>query len=334
MEAGNMRLTRRFAFTLIELLVVIAIIAVLIGLLLPAVQKVREAAARAKCMNNLKQIGLACHQFADAHDGFLPPSMSGKTNSNSFPGVPYSAFARLLPFVEQSALAQQVDLLASAYSQPAVLSQRVAIFFCPSEQNDKLSTTNPATYPASYGFAWGDWFTGDSTGQSGNGVFAFVAYPNQYGNRLTDISDGLSTTVGASEVKALGPWLNRTGGLGSNTPPPSTPAEVIALGGQFVSNTAHASWAVAFFPDTGVTFIFPPNTAVLYTNPADGQPYDVDWGAGGDFNYGAVTSRSYHPGGVNALVMDGSVRLFTNSISQATWRALGTRNGGEPVGDY
>jgi prepilin-type N-terminal cleavage/methylation domain-containing protein/prepilin-type processing-associated H-X9-DG protein len=330
-----LRSVRRSAFTLIELLVVIAIIAVLVGLLLPAVQKAREAANRSRCANNLKQIGLACHQFADANSGFLPPSMSGATNSNNFPGIPYSAFARLLPYVEQTALAQQVDLKASAYTQPAVLRQRMAAFLCPSDPNDKLSASNPLTYPATYGFGWGDWYVQYyPTGQGGNGAFPLVAYPSQYGVKLVDITDGLSATVGAAEVKAFGPWLVRSSGLGANIPAPDTPADVVALGGQFLADTAHISWAVGFLSDTGITFAFPPNTNVPYTNPADAKTYDIDWVGGGTYNYGAMTSRSWHNGGVNALLMDGSVRFISSSIDQATWRALGTRNGGEVVGDY
>jgi prepilin-type processing-associated H-X9-DG protein len=77
--------------------------------------------------------------------------------------------------------------------------------------------------------------------------------------------------------------------------------------------------------------VFPPNTPVLYTNPADGITYDVDWAGGTVLDYDAITARSYHTGGVNTLFMDGSVRFITNSIPQMTWRALGTRNGGEVV---
>src|SRR6516162_10199514 len=100
---------RRAAITLIELLVVIAIIALLIGLLLPAVQKVREAAHRAKCQNNLRQIGQAVHNFEDTR-GYLPPNGSWATASVFFSGQPLSVYARLLPFIEQTALFQQVDL--------------------------------------------------------------------------------------------------------------------------------------------------------------------------------------------------------------------------------
>src|SRR5437762_621864 len=116
-----MRLIRT-AFTLIELLVVIAIIAVLIGLLLPAVQRIREAAARTACANNLKQIGLAVHNF-ESTNGFLPPSGSWVTakSPTTFSGDSFSVLARLLPYVEQTSLYQAADLDTSVLSQPAVI---------------------------------------------------------------------------------------------------------------------------------------------------------------------------------------------------------------------
>jgi prepilin-type N-terminal cleavage/methylation domain-containing protein/prepilin-type processing-associated H-X9-DG protein len=325
----------RTAFTLIELLVVIAIIAVLIGLLLPAIQKVREAAARAKCSNNLKQIGLAAHNYESAH-GYLPPGSSGASYAVNFPGVPYSAFARLLEYVDQPALAAQVDVTASAASQPAVIRQRVATYFCPSDPNDRLSTepvatpiSIPPTYPATYAAGWGDWFTWNDTGLGGNGAFAAVAYPRQQGVRMLDIKDGASNTVGIAEVKAFTPYLARGGTI--PPAPPATPADLLALGGTLKAAGAHTGWAIGFGPYTELSFVFPPNTPVLYRNPADGIAYDVDWVGGTGISYSAITARSYHSGGVNALFLDGSVRFVTNAIPQATWRALGTRNGGEAV---
>src|SRR5689334_2194752 len=120
---------RRAAFTLIELLVVIAIIAVLIGLLLPAVQKVREAAMRTKCQNNLKQLGLACHNYANALTVFPPAGYYPPGTVSD----PWSAPARLLPYVEQGNLQGLIDFTGSSDAAPlAVTSTRVPVFVCPS----------------------------------------------------------------------------------------------------------------------------------------------------------------------------------------------------------
>jgi prepilin-type N-terminal cleavage/methylation domain-containing protein len=228
----------RRAFSLVELLVVIGIIAILIGLLLPAVQKVREAAARTRCQNNLKQIGLAVHAFEEAN-GYLPPGSSGSSATVPFPGIPYSVFARLLPYLEQSALAQQTDLMASVISQPAIMAQRIPTLVCPSDPNDIPTTGSPTAHPANYGANWQDWFGWDfNTGRGGNGVFPGVAYPSQRGIRLVDISDGSSTTVGFAEVKAFGPYLNRSN-TSSDMPPPATPADIVTLGGSFSAAGAH-----------------------------------------------------------------------------------------------
>jgi prepilin-type N-terminal cleavage/methylation domain-containing protein/prepilin-type processing-associated H-X9-DG protein len=323
----------RRGFTLIELLVVIAIIAVLIGLLLPAVQKVREAAARAKCQNNLKQIMLAVHSFESAN-GFLPPNGSWATAKVSFSGEPYSVFARLLPYLEQTALYLKVNLKTSTFNQPDVMAQRIGVYICPSEVNDKLSSANVPSYPTSYGAGTGEWFVGNyNTGQFGNGAFPGVVYPSPGSLKLTDITDGASTTVGFAEIKAFSPWVFLEVNV-TSIPMPSAPADLMMTGASFAPAGAHTSWAEAQGIFTGLTFVFPPNFYVPYFNPADGKIYDVDWAGGTYVEFEAFTSRSYHPGGVNSAFMDGSARFVGDSILQATWRALGTRNGGEPVGDF
>jgi prepilin-type N-terminal cleavage/methylation domain-containing protein/prepilin-type processing-associated H-X9-DG protein len=332
--------SRRPAFTLIELLVVIAIIAILIGLLLPAVQKVREAAARTKCQNNLKQIGLALHNFENA-TGTLPPNGAyvPANSTVTFSGDSYSALARILPYVEQASLYQLVDLNASATTQPTVTGQRIPIYVCPSELNDMGRAGNPPRYPATYGANEGDWMVWDPVNaRGGNGAFPIVALPNQKGNRLTDFPDGTSNTVGFAEVKAFGSYFRGTGTAPAT--PPTTAAGVLALGGSLKTNVAHTGWTVGQTFQTGLTFVLPPNTNVPYPNAADGVTYDVDWVSGLDgssktnASYAIMTARSYHAGGVNVFLMDGSVRFITNSIDPTTWHNLGTRDGGEVVGNY
>ncbi len=320
---------RRRGFTLIELLVVIAIIGVLIALLLPAVQQAREASRRTQCKNNLKQIGLALHNYMEAVLMFPPVSVlpAGRTSE------PWSAQARLLPYIEQSNLHNLIDWTVSSEftSNPVVCKTRVPIYLCPSEQNDRARTTATLThYPLNYTFCEGTWFIFDpATGAGGDGAFS----PNR-GMKPSDFMDGLAYTLAASETKCYAPNLWDT--MNPNTrgvPPPADPAALAAyFGGTFDTN-GHTEWVEGDVHECGFTTTFPPNTNVPYTS--GGVAYDIDFTSMRDGEsitlptYAAVTARSYHAGMVHVLMMDGSVRSVSSSISQTTWRALGTRAGGE-----
>jgi prepilin-type N-terminal cleavage/methylation domain-containing protein/prepilin-type processing-associated H-X9-DG protein len=334
----------RSAFTLIELLVVIAIIAILIGLLLPAVQKVREAASRVQCQNNLKQIGLAMHGYMNANKRLPPNGIFTLSGSAMVQTSPWSAISRILPYIEQENLFRGIDFNTPYSTQPGITSKRVGTYICPSEVNDQGSGSDPAygnkNWTLNYAVNLGTWavlISKASGMRNGDGVFAPCR-----GYRPTDMSDGMSNTLALAEVKG---YTTRVTGADNTVtyptppPPPSTPADIVALSLAAFNATkqTHVEWVDGKVHETGITTVFTPNTLVSY--PDGGTTYDVDYvsateSSTGD-TYAAVTSRSYHTGGVNVVLMDGSVRFVANGISRTTWRALGTRAGGEVVdGDW
>jgi prepilin-type N-terminal cleavage/methylation domain-containing protein len=307
------------AFTLIELLVVIAIIAILIGLLLPAVQKVREAAARTQCINNIKQISLAFHAYHDAM-GRLPFGSSGPmTGNNNFPapfadplygsGLPWGHFswaAVILPFVEQGNLYNQINFSVPAYAQaiyedvdgsgnpvnrgPAgsTVNQFAAnsmpkLFVCPSARRG--STDPTSTQQKDYSVNGG---SGACCPERTSAGMDGIAWVNGV-VRLTDITDGTSSTFMIMEKSD---WFNQ-------------------------------SW----LPDSyGANhFIWVHHPSQGYVQAYNGIDSDI-------FNNRAP--QSFHIGGVLASFCDGSVGFFSTSISNATYVAMFTRAAGDIVGAY
>jgi prepilin-type N-terminal cleavage/methylation domain-containing protein len=329
-------------FTLVELLVVITIIGILIALLLPAVQAAREAARRMQCLNNLKQIGIALHNYAAAHSVF-PPSFCIKPGTTVSGNGSWSIHGRLLPYLEQGSAYDMIQLNVAWDAQTAtgIPTTRMPMYACPSEINDRVridASGTPYTHPQTYGFNFGTWMVWDpTTGQGGDGVFHVNS---QIGPAA--ITDGLSNTLAAAEVKAFTSYFRNT-----PDPEPTVPASpsvmaalasgaTFKLGADTNQNTGHTEWCDGRVHHSGITTVFAPNTVVSYQH-SDGKTYDVDYNSrqeGQSENqrtYAAVTARSYHPGAVNALLMDGSARAVSNGIELSVWRALGTRAGGEVV---
>jgi prepilin-type N-terminal cleavage/methylation domain-containing protein/prepilin-type processing-associated H-X9-DG protein len=331
--------TVRQGFTLIELLVVIAIIAVLISLLLPSVQSAREAARRMSCANNLKQIGLAMHQYENTN-GVLPPSVVLTTNSAGavtwFGG--WSAHGRVLPYLEQAASYGALNFSLS-YSSPVnttIAALSVTTFLCPSEIRPQ-----PATHGfglagvTNYGVNLGDWFVwGGPTGPSNRAPFGI----NQ-AKPFASITDGLSNTILMAEVKAYQPYYRDLGQITgmSSSLMPSPDASPASITNQFFDASApqlsgHTEWVDGHVHQTGFTTAFTPNRKILGTSLKN---LDIDITtrreANGGPTFAAITSRSYHPGGVQVLKADGSVEFISDTVNGNVWRALSTATGGEVI---
>jgi prepilin-type N-terminal cleavage/methylation domain-containing protein len=327
----------RSGFTLVELLVVIAIIGILVGLLLPAVQAAREAARRMQCSNNVKQLGLAIHNYESGYKRF-PPGVAIDYNApSSANNAGWGVHGRILPFLEGSNLYNQVDVNVAWDFQFVIDSVSVPMFRCPSDPKGgdirDPGAGRPKIYPNNYGVNYGPWFVFNPvTQQQGSGVF----FPNSF-MRIAGITDGTTNTLLISEVKAWNPYF-RNGGP-STTAIPNTVDEAtsIATSGTSFRDTGHTEWPDGRVHHTGFTATFSPNTKLIVT--VAGKLLDIDynsWQEGidrrqGKPTYAFVGSRSHHTGLVVSGLCDGSVRTFSNSIDRIVWRSLSTRDGGEVV---
>jgi prepilin-type N-terminal cleavage/methylation domain-containing protein/prepilin-type processing-associated H-X9-DG protein len=322
MSAMNRRRSTRPGFTLIELLVVIAIIAVLIGLLLPAVQKVREASARTQCSNNLKQLGLAIFNHESTY-ATIPTSVrpSGVT---TLPRISWTI--PTLPFVEQDNLRRNYDVTQTwgAATNLPLAAQKVKIFQCPSAPDADRKDGDPQAN------VWN--IIGVTDYAASTGVAAFATTVNTTGKvqpgimeknatiRINSVSDGLSNTFLVVE-SAGRPQVWRKGKAYGTVPTQKV------NGGGWARPASDLEFATS--SADGTTY---PGTAAV--NATNGFDYPV-YNAAPFYTEGTGQPYAFHSGGINVLLGDGSVRFVRESIDVQTFAALVTRNGGEVVsGDY
>jgi prepilin-type N-terminal cleavage/methylation domain-containing protein/prepilin-type processing-associated H-X9-DG protein len=323
---------RRSGFTLIELLVVIAIIAVLIALLLPAVQAAREAARRAQCVNNLKQIGLAMHNYESANNA-LPLGRTLQAGAYR----PFSQQARVLGFMEQAVVFNSLNFNLSSYHPSNVTGAAASVnsFLCPSDAAPQIPAGlvlpgfgwGGVNYRANEGTSVAMWYGADDP----TGVNAAILPPNGLFTsnalvRLASITDGTSNTAAFSE-HVLGDFTNAIATEMSDTFQPGTHPlnaddavqmcrafDWTNLAFQGYSNVG-APWVYGYHSTTSYWHSGPPNSRSCMFPPSRIM----------------TVANSRHPGGVNLGLADGSVKLVKTTVNLGAWRALGTRAGGEVI---
>jgi prepilin-type N-terminal cleavage/methylation domain-containing protein len=341
------RVMTRRGFTLVELLVVIAIIGILMALLLPAVQAVRETARRMQCGNHLRQLGVAVHNYELTFGG-LPPAALIDTLPNGSVWVSYlGPHARILPFIEQNNVSGAMDLntFYGDLNNKAATGRVIDVFLCPSEgRRDPLNhNVFGLIGGVNYGFCMGDWYVWSGINDP-NGPETRSVIGVNLSRRWADVTDGLSNTLLMSEVKNYQPTVRDCAMFANindpqNVPPPDadplTVCPEYAAGGCAFILTAHTQWAEMSVHHNGFTTAWAPNKKTP-GGPGMSHP-DVNVltrreRIGGP-TWGAITSRSYHPGGVMSLRCDSSVRLTAQTIDGRIWRALGSVGGGEAFSD-
>lgn len=330
------RKRRAYAFTLIELLVVIAIIGVLIGLLLPAVQKVREAANRMRCQNNLKQIGIALHNYHGVYE-YFPPGCLHTVASLNWRG-------RILPYLEQDSLYNSLSLTSGNVSwgglNPQLVKRGLPVYMCPSSSLDPFYgsvagvNTDGALIHAYIGISGA---TPDPIGRLGGSLCTTTMYGNMtfantgmltvnQGIRIADCTDGTSNVIAVAEQSGLvgtndirnyyrGGWAGAAmdgNYAGDSTGPHTQSFSVWCPTGSGVINAY----------TMGITVVAYRNNSKTAPGPAS-------------FSYSANTIlNSFHPGGINVVLTDGSVRFVSDNVDFTNFQNLCVRDDGQVVADY